>query len=100
MNGMELRWTAITDMTTIRESGGTSNAGSVTAALAFGGESPSLTVNNEEWNGSTWTELANLNTARGNMGYNGTINICFMLGRNYSNYPPYQTTGTEYWNGT
>lgn len=93
-------WTAISDMGTIRESGGTSNAGSVTAALAFGGESPTLTVNNEEWNGSTWTELANLNTARGDAGYNGTSTGALCFGGNTPSAPPFQAAITEYWNGT
>jgi len=87
-------------MGTIRESGSASNAGSVTAAIAFGGESPSRTANTELWNGSSWTELNNLNTARSSSGGNGTstLALCF-AGANPSS-PPYQTALCEFWNGT
>jgi hypothetical protein len=67
-------------MTYYREVGGTSNAGTQTAALAYGGEYHLLTVNNEQWNGTTWTELANLNTARGKMGYNGISTSAIYVG--------------------
>ena len=87
-------------MGTIRESGMGANAGTATAALAFGGESPSLTVNTELWNGSSWTELANLNTARGSAGGNGISTAALCFGGNTPSAPPYQATITEYWNGT
>jgi hypothetical protein len=39
--------------------------GTNTAALGFGGETTPATVgNNESWNGTTWTELGDLNSAR------------------------------------
>ena len=37
-------------------------AGIVTAALAFGGSA--VTANTESWNGTNWTEVNNLTTAR------------------------------------
>jgi uracil-DNA glycosylase len=41
-------------------------AGTSTAAIAFGGENPGSAVLaiNELWNGTSWTETADLNTAR------------------------------------
>ena len=40
-------------------------AGTQTAGLAFGGETPPHTNATESYNGSSWTELNNLNTSRG-----------------------------------
>ena len=34
----------------------------------MGGRTPSTTVNTEKWDGSTWTEVANLTTLRQDMG--------------------------------
>ena len=44
------------------------------AALAFGGERDdgSIYDNNESWNGSAWTEVNDLNTAKNAMGGFGT----------------------------
>ena len=51
-------------------------AGSQTAGLAFGGETGTAEVNETEaYNGATWTEVNNLNTARISMasaGHEGT----------------------------
>jgi len=40
---------------------------SYTATLVFGGGGP-YTANTEDWNGTNWTEVNDLNTPRGNMG--------------------------------
>ena len=93
-------WTAITDMGTIRESGSSANAGTVTAGLVFGGESPSQTVNTELWNGSSWTELNNLNTARSDAGGNGISTQALCFGGSTPASPPYQQGICEFWNGT
>ena len=39
-------------------------AGTTTAGIIFGGETSNWQTNVEKWNGSTWTETSNLNTAR------------------------------------
>jgi hypothetical protein len=39
-------------------------AGTNTAALAFGGNIPPTTGATETWNGTNWTEVNDLNTAR------------------------------------
>jgi hypothetical protein len=93
-------WTSISDMGTIRESGGTSNAAPTSLALAFGGESPSLTVNNEEWNGSSWTEKSNMNTAKGDFGFNGISTSALAFAGSTPASPPYQQAICEFWNGT
>ena len=35
--------------------------------MVYGGETPSLTTNTESWNGTSWTEVSNLGTARGKL---------------------------------
>ena len=46
-------------------------AGTQTAALAYGGDSPADTANTENYNGTSWSEVNNLNTARGAGGNRG-----------------------------
>jgi len=54
---------------------------------------------NEEWNGSSWVEEADLNTARGALvGGSGTVDNCIVFGGgNAWNSPK---ANTEFWNGT
>ena len=60
----EAHWTEEADLNTARFSGG--SAGTQTAALYFGGRPPPSDKNEtESWNGSAWTEVINLNNARG-----------------------------------
>ena len=42
-------------------------SGNTSLALAFGGNDGSPTTNTEFWNGSSWTEINNLGTARTNV---------------------------------
>jgi hypothetical protein len=51
-------WSSGGAMNTAREGHGA--AGTQDAALAFTGNSPPQTVNNEQYNGTSWTELNNL----------------------------------------
>ena len=87
-------------MGTTREAGMGAARGSTTAGLMFGGESPSLTVNTELWNGSSWTELNNLNAATGGGGGNGNSTQALCFAGNTPSAPPYQSTKNEFWNGT
>ena len=62
-------WTEVGDLTTARGKLGSATAGSQTAALGFGGSTaepsnPAIVNNSEEFNGSSWSEGDNLNTAR------------------------------------
>ena len=72
-------------------SAGTSN----TAALVFGGEIPPASALTEIWNGTNWTEVGDLNTARLTTGAGTTTAAIAMGGR----VPP-NTAVTELWNGT
>jgi hypothetical protein len=55
------------------------SAGIQTAALAFGGGSPSppLYALTEAYDGTSWTELNDLNTARRRLAGAGNSNFCF-----------------------
>ena len=58
-------WTAQPSLNTTR-TGGTAGAGSISAGLAAGGGTPTVSsANSEEYNGSSWSEGNNLGTARG-----------------------------------
>ena len=68
-----------------------------TAALAVGGYTgTAFSALNESWNGSTWTELGDLNTARGLLGTVG-INTAALA---FGGESPAVTANTETWNGT
>ena len=56
---------------------------------------PGLTTNTEQWDGSSWTELANMNTAREYVQGAGT----YTLALGFSGSPP-NTGKTEAWDGT
>jgi hypothetical protein len=90
-------WTALgapSNMNGARFSGTT--VGTQTAAVMFGGTSPSG-VNVESWNGSTWSEeAASFNTPRNAGGSAGTsTNAVFFGGE-----PTGNGAATESWNGT
>ena len=88
-------WRTGVSMNTARWLGG--GAGTETAGLAFGGEVPpnTATVNTESWNGSTWTEVNNLNVATfGTANIIGTYTSSLAAGGN-----PARSTN-ESWNGS
>ena len=70
--------------------------------LAFGGATPgatSGTAETESWNGSSWTEVSDLNTARRNVGSAGISNtsaLCF----GGQLVPSPVTAVNELWNGS
>ena len=87
-------WTTSTAMNTARYNIG--NVGVYNAALGFGGRSPSI-ANNESWNGSSWTELNDLNTARHSfLGGSGTTTSALAMGGENGGY----TNKVEEWNGS
>ena len=78
-------WTAITATSTARGEFGWSTKGPTTDTMAFGG-------NTEKWNGSSWTELANVATPR-TAGFSlGTTAAALYAGGN-----PGGVTTTEEW---
>ena len=90
-------WAAGTAFTTTRASPGV--AGITTAALIFAGNTTTpqtLTVNTETWNGSSWTEVGNLPTAREASGGFGTSTAAVNAG----GYNPPTNTACDKWDGT
>ena len=98
-------WTEIADLTT-----GVDNregAGTVTSALGFGGygnpSSPSPTRGfngiTESWNGSAWSEVADLNTSRGILGGGGASNTDALACGGIDGSDN-RRNNTEKWNGT
>lgn len=100
-------WTETSDMTYGRATGGSATSGTSTAGLIFGGGylSPSpnyaLVAYTESWNGSGWTETADLNSARGyGMGGAGTQTSALAFGGNIPPSPPTTLIATESWDGS
>jgi hypothetical protein len=60
--GMESSWTVVASLNSPRYGGAT--AGTQTAGLYSGGDLPPNTAKTESWDGTSWTEVADLATAR------------------------------------
>ena len=78
-------WTEIADLNTPRNQLTASGQGTTTAAVAFGGSpnpsGPTSAANESEtWDGSSWTEGDNLNTARRALGGGGTSTAALAFG--------------------
>ena len=83
---------------------GTNSTGSQTAALAFGGDhmptEPRMVGETESYDGSSWTEVADLNTARGQSGGGGTTTATICFGGE-GQPPGFEALDvTETWNGS
>ena len=70
-----------------------SGFGTYTAAIAATGNDPSTVNSVESWDGSSWTEIAEVNTAKFYRGNNGTQTAGLLIGGAPA------TTDTEEWNG-
>jgi len=68
--------------------------GTYTAAIAATGNDPSTVANCESWDGSSWTEVNNVNSAKFYRGNTGTSTAGLLIGGAPS------TTDTEEWDGT
>jgi hypothetical protein len=71
-------------------------------ALVYGGDiQPGVTANTEKWNGSSWTELANLSTARNYLAGFGTQTAAVAAGgAGTVPSPPNRLTAVEEYNGS
>ena len=94
-------WASGVNINTSRE-GGSGAGESTEAALLVGGyttASPTIRVaNTESWNGSAWTEVNDLNSARYLLKSSGTYTAALAYGGNTP--PPTVTAVTESWNGS
>ncbi len=70
--------------------------GLFTAAICAGGETPGVTANTESYNGTSWTEVNNMNTSRRALGGSGIQT----LGIVYAGTTGSVTGATESWDGT
>ena len=72
--------------------------GSITLALIWGGDGSPARVDTEQYNGSAWTEVNDLNNGGGQMtsGPTGTYTDTITAGRGTSNWQ----TNSEKWDGT
>tara|TARA_R110001599_G_scaffold29937_1_gene101432 strand:- start:6 stop:1139 length:1134 start_codon:yes stop_codon:yes gene_type:complete len=84
-------WTEVNDLTTARYGAG--GTGTITAALAFGGDTPPNTGKTEEYNGTNWTETTDMSTATKYMFGSGTTASALSAGGSGS------LTRTEEWTG-
>jgi hypothetical protein len=89
-------WTELNDLNVAKE---TTGAGTSTAALGFGGASPSPTAltNTEIWNGTSWTEVNDLNTGRYNLAAAGAANYTVLAFGGVLS-PGAASVATESWN--
>jgi len=92
-------WTEATEISTSRNNYGRTNyaaGGASTGALIFGGQSqpsgsPATLAVNEFWNGSSWTEVADLGTGRSRLAGAGTTTAALAVGA----YPNTNNSATE-----
>ena len=72
---------------------------SSTSALYAGGDTPGFSTNTEDWNGTGWTEVADLNQARRNHAASGTSSAGFIFS---GSIPPStnNATSSEEWSGS
>ena len=76
---------------------GSAGGGTPTAAFIASGYASSVTVNHEQYDGTTWTELANLAVGRNHIGGAGIATAALAFG---GWIDPGFSTATESWNGT
>ena len=90
-------WSAGTALTSDHGRCMGAQSGTNTATLCIAGDNAGLV---EEWNGSTWTEVNNINTARQFGGGGGTSAAALIVG-GYSPSPPHpKYANTEKYDGT
>lgn len=90
-------WTAENSLNTARRSIFDSSSGTTSGALSFGGRNSGGTAltTTESWNGTSWSGVSGLNTARFDGGSAGATNTACLAFGGQSN-----SAVTESWNGT
>ena len=94
-----LKGSEVAEMNTSRATSAV--AGTQTAGLMSGGETDDAQAKTEDWNGTAWTEVADLSTARGTVagGNAGTSSSTWLQGGYIPGQSPnaYSTVLTEEW---
>ena len=100
-------WTEVNDLNTGRRQLALSSNGNAEAALAFGGYAPptggpvGYTDLTESWNGSSWTEVSDLNTSRSSLGATDASYTAALAIGGYRGPPTADRTAfVEQWNGS
>ena len=94
-------WASAANINSGRNAMGGSKGGSQTATLIFGGESATAqTALTEEFNGTCWSEEADLNTARRAGGGFGTTASSLFAGGVTNSTHTISTDAVETWNGS
>ena len=90
-------WSEVNPMLTARIYGGSSNQGTVTASLIFGGRVPPATNQalTEKWDGTSWTEVGDLASPVMQLAGAGVSTSALAMGGD--NYPGASLTATEEW---
>ena len=94
-------WAAGTSLNTARGRAGFAGYAYSTThvGLVFGGGTPPKTVNTEQYDGTSWTEKNNLNTARYGFGGAGTLTSAIYIGGEVAT-SPYPSQAVEQWDGS
>ena len=87
-------WSSGSPLITARS--GLAGAGTQTAALAFGGQTPTFTAETEQYNGLGWASASSMNTARTLTAGTGTQTAALCAG----GFIPPSSAATESYNGT
>jgi hypothetical protein len=91
-------WASGGPLNTARE--GIGSQGTQTAALAGAGQNASKLANVEIYDGSSWTEVTDVNLARSFSSGFGTTTAGLIAGGLPGSFPPFSTANTETWNGS
>ena len=73
--------------------------GTLTAGLAFGGATPPVQTKTESYNGTSYSEVNDLNEARRLLGTSGLATLSLAFGGQPSSPPVYSVAKNEEWNG-
>ena len=98
-------WTEITELNTGRTELGASTVAPSTAMIVFSGHTGTYptqnnVTSNEYYNGSSWTELADMNVGRRGIGGAGAAYTAALAFGGYRQSSPYIAATTESWNGS
>ena len=92
-------WASGGNMNSAKEAGGYSKNGTQTAYIAISGRTPPNSVNDfvESYDGSSWTEIADVNTGRRTGNASGTSTVAWFAG---GVDPGVNVKNMELWDGT
>ena len=90
-------WRTGNDLNTGRQEINKGSSGTQTSALAFGGTTPPRTAITESYNGTSWTEVSDLNTAKNALQGAGASNTAVLA---FGGDASPETAVTELWDGS